>query len=112
MHDADIAGDEIPVPDEPPTPEQQAIIERLSEAEIEQIDSALLSNAIYRWRKVAMIVMSTMSKIPYRVLNIPDVFYASRVRKLVENGYLESESDLRCMRFSEVRLPNSLKSEI
>lgn len=96
---------EIPIPDPPLTEEQQARVEQLSEAEIQLIDQALLSNASLHWRKVARIVGFTIMYHPNSISGIPDIFYASRVRKLVEDGQLESEGDLRCMRFSEVRLP-------
>ena len=99
--------EEIPTPDPPLTRKQQAKVEQLSEAEIQSIDQALLSNASHNWRKVARIVGFTIMYHPNSIPGIPDIFYASRVRKLVESGHLESEGDLRCMRFSEVRLPTA-----
>jgi hypothetical protein len=97
--------EEIPKPDPPLTPEEQAKVAQLSEAEIRAIDEALLSNASHRWRKVAMVVGATMVRLPIRASGISDVFYAQRVRKLVEDGRLESQGNLAYMRFSEVRLP-------
>lgn len=97
--------EETPTPDPPLTPEQQAKLAQLTEAEIQAIDEALLSNAHYRWRKVAMVVGLTMSNLPNRVPGIPDLFYAQRVRKLVQDSRLESQGNLAYMRFSEVRLP-------
>ena len=46
-----------------------------------------------------------MSGLTNRVIGIPDVFYAQRVRKLVEDGHLEAQGNLAYMRYSEVRLP-------
>jgi hypothetical protein len=92
-------------PDSPLTLEQQAVVDQLSESEIRAIDEALLSNALPRWRKVAMIVGLTMSTRPNPRSNIPDVFYAQRVRSLVSDGRLESQGNLAYMGFSEVRLP-------
>ncbi len=97
--------EEVPISDFPLTPEEQAEAEQLTEAEIEAIDRALLLNITYQWRKVAMVVGMTMMNYPNRVPNIPDIFYASRICKLAESGHLESQGDLRYMRFSEVRLP-------
>ena len=37
--------------------------------------------------------------------NIPDIYYAQRVRRLVAVGELESQGNLEYMRYSEVRLP-------
>jgi hypothetical protein len=38
-----------------------------------------------------------------RAQGIPDVYYAERVRALVDRGLIESVGNLRRMRFSEVR---------
>jgi hypothetical protein len=43
-------------PDPPLTAEELATVEQLNEEESKPIDNALLSNASYRWRKVAMVV--------------------------------------------------------
>lgn len=40
-----------------------------------------------------------------RMPGLPDLFYVSRVKHLVENGLLESQGDLDHMHYSEVRLP-------
>ena len=44
---------------------------------------------------------------PKSVLGIPDLFYAERLRKLVQDGRLESQGNLAYMRLSEVRLPQA-----
>ena len=80
--------------------------EKLSYEAIQAIDYLLLSHAHAKWRKVAMIVALTMTDPENRNRGIPDLFYAQRVRKLVEEGRLESQGNLQEMRFSEVRLPN------
>ena len=87
------------------TPEQQLVVEKLGEREIEEIDRALMTNIIPRWRKLAMVIGVTMSKMPHRMVGVPDIFYAERMRKLVEAGHVESQGDLSRMRFCEVRLP-------
>ncbi len=96
---------EIPKPDPPLTPEQRAKVAQLSDAEIRAIDEALLSNTCHQWRKVARVVGTMMISLENRVQGIPDLFYSQRVRKLVEDGRLESQGNLAYMRFSEVRLP-------
>lgn len=103
--------DEIPIDDGPLTPEQEVRVARLSESELREIDEALVSHAKRQWRKVAMVVGTTMSSLPNRVPGIPDVFYAMRVRKLVEDGVLESQGNLARMRFSEVRLRAPTRSD-
>ena len=81
-------------------------MEQLSNEAIQAIDNLLLANAHTKWRKVALVVALTMTDLKIRERGIPDLFYAQRVRKLVEEGRLESQGNLQEMRFSEIRLPN------
>ncbi len=95
-------------PDGPLTPEQQTVVEKLSQEDIAKIDDGLLSNCCDRWRKVAMVVGTTMtSGGPYRYEDVPDIFYSLRVKALVEQGLLESQGNPDFMRYSEVRLPRT-----
>ncbi|HTK25630.1 MAG TPA: DUF3658 domain-containing protein [Pyrinomonadaceae bacterium] len=98
---------ETPIPDEPLTAEQQERISQLTEGEIQAIDDALLGNATVQWRKMAMLIMLAMAEKSNEIQGIPDVYYAQRLRRLVENGLLESQGNLDSMRFCEVRLPKS-----
>jgi len=101
----DFLKEETPVPDPQLTPGQKALVEKLSNEQIQEIDNLLLSYAKPSWRKVAMLVGLAITDEKVRVEGIPYVFYSQRVRALVENGYLESQGNLQFMRFSEVRLP-------
>ena len=47
----------------------------------------------------------TTSELSERFPNVPDVYYAQRVRRLVAVGELESQGNLEYMRYIEVRLP-------
>jgi hypothetical protein len=95
---------EIPVPDPPLSIEEAARVSKLSADDLDAVDAVVLSCAHSRWRKVAMVVSLSMEKLEARYSGFSDVFYAHRVRSLVECGKLESQGDLSCMRFSEVRL--------
>lgn len=87
--------------------EQIALIERLSEDEIKEIDLALLSFARRKhYRKIAYLVGMTITRCPNRIQGIPDIFYAQRVRSLVEKGLLVYEGDLNRMRHCEVKIPD------
>ncbi|MEZ5444976.1 MAG: DUF3658 domain-containing protein [Gammaproteobacteria bacterium] len=97
--------EEIPIPDPPLSPEQEARVVQLTSKEIEAIDKTLMSNAKPSWRKVAMLVGLSIGQLRDRIPDIPDLYYSQRVRKLVESGRLESQGNLAYMRFSEVRLP-------
>jgi len=88
------------------TMEEREFTSKLSSEKLEEIDNALLSEASKHYRKVARLVASMFSQKEIHVEGIPDIFYAERVRLLVKNGYLESQGNLKGMRFSEVRLIN------
>lgn len=103
--------EELPTPDPPLTLEEEAKVAQLTEGEIVAIDQILMTNAKSRWRKVAMVVGITMSDLKNRIPGIPDLYYAQRIRKLVEAGRLESQGNLAYMRFSEVRLPGKMHNE-
>ncbi|WEK97612.1 DUF3658 domain-containing protein [Xanthomonas oryzae] len=45
-----------------------------------------------------------MDAYPDAYCDIPDIFYAQRIRYLVSAGHLEASGNLNRMRFSEVRL--------
>ena len=99
--------EEIPIPDPTLSPEEEARVAQLTTKEIEVIDETLMSNAKPRWRKIAMLVGLTIGQLQDRIKDIPDIYYAQRVRRLVESGHLESQGNLAYMRFSEVRLPEN-----
>lgn len=96
---------ETPEPDGPMTDEQQERVNRLTAEEIQNIDDALMAGASTQFRKVARVVGIAMAVDSDKFKLVPDIFYASRVRKLVEEGRLLSQGNLEYMRFSEVRLP-------
>ena len=85
---------------------QQARADALTAVQLEAIDRQILRASDVRWRKVARIVADLMlSDWPGKPDGIADVFYAERVARLVQQGKLESQGNLRRMRFSEVKLP-------
>lgn len=92
-------------PDGPLSPDQLAIVDKLTNEQIEDIDNSLLENCPIRWRKVAAVVGITMTRqMMDDYPGVPDIFYAQRVRALVERGILESSGNLDYMRYSEIRL--------
>lgn len=90
--------------DPPLTSEQEELVNKLMASEVENIDEALLSNISSYWKKVASVVGATMMDLENRVEGIPDVYYANRIIYLAEKGLIESQGNLRRMRFSEIRL--------
>jgi len=94
-------------PDPPLTPSQAARVAQLTQAELEAIDRELLAQAAPTWRKVARLVGMAIGELRDRIPGVQDVFYAQRVKLLVQQGKLESAGNLDYMRFSEVRLPGT-----
>ena len=84
--------------------EQRELVSKLSEAELRKIDETLLSNASLRYKKVAMIVATSMMDLMKNNPDLPDIFYSQRIQKLVAEGRLVAEGNLDYMRYSEVRL--------
>jgi hypothetical protein len=103
--------EEIPIPDPPLSPDQEALVAQLTSEQIEEIDAVLMSNAKPRWRKVAMLVGLSIGQLQDKIEDIPDLYYSQRVRKLVESGRLETQGNFAYMRFSEVRLPEIQHNE-
>ena len=93
------------LPDRPMTTEEQAVADALSSDVVRKIDQALLSYARPQERKVAMLVGLAMTESALSIPGLPDIYYAQRVRALVESGALLVNGSLDRMRHSEVRLP-------
>lgn len=91
-------------PDLPLTHYDQKRYDALSVNELMEIDSALLAKCRNYFRKVAMVVGSTMMSPSFRERDPSDTCYAMRVKELVSQGQLESDGNLNYMRYSEVRL--------
>ncbi len=91
--------------DPPLTTEQEKLVAKLSEADLEIIDKVLLQNACDFWRKVSRVVGASIREFDGNFQGVPDVFFAQRIRQLAKEGLLESQGNLKKMRYSEIRLP-------
>jgi hypothetical protein len=92
-------------PDPPLDVEQSMRVSKLTQEDLWDIDREILTQSARSWRKVARVVGQAIEKLSSRIQDVPDIYYALRVRHLVEIGKLESQGDVRYMRYSEVRLP-------
>lgn len=90
--------------DAEPTAAEGTRIATLTPQQVTEIDRILLSHASSQWRKVARVAGAAMLQSKGKYVGIPDVYYARRIAELVASGALESQGNLRRMRFSEVRL--------
>lgn len=94
-------------PDLPLSPEEEAIYAALSEADLKEIDAALLGDCVRYGRKVTRVVGTTFISAKFRDRDIPLSCFVQRVAELVRQGKLVAEGNLNYMRYSEVRLPSS-----
>lgn len=76
----------------------------LTAADLQRIDECLLSHTSQEWQKVARIIGSTMAVLGRQFPDVPDVFYAQRIKHLAESGAIEAVGDLNRMRYREVRI--------
>ncbi|MBL8514416.1 MAG: hypothetical protein JNJ55_10530 [Betaproteobacteria bacterium] len=91
--------------DDPPSPEEQAEIARLTTDQIAYIDKVLLANVVDDWRKLARVVAECMNATESELPEVPVIYFAQRAMALRDAGLIESQGNLRRMRYSEVRLP-------
>lgn len=82
----------------------------LRQVDIQAIDHALIGNSHAQWRKVAYVIGMAMDAYPDRFHDIPDIFYAQRVKALISQGTFEAQGNLSRMRVSEIRLINDGQS--
>jgi len=97
--------EEIPQPNPALTAEEQSAVAKLTAADLQVIDAAILANSSNRWLKVARVVTSAEDALSNSYPDLSYVFYAQRLIRLAEEGRLESQGNLEYMRFREIRLP-------
>ena len=97
---------EVPIPNPRLSRKEAAAYAKLSPEDIAAIDDSIITSALPHWRKVAMVVSIAEKKLQGRYPQFSYVLYAKRIRLLAKQGRLESQGNLRYMRFSEVKLPD------
>lgn len=96
--------EEIPEANPPLSVAEQSVVAHLNHADLQAIDATILAQASDHWLKVARVVGSTADALEVQYPGLSYVYYAQRLRQLVDDGRLESKGNLAYMRFSEVRL--------
>ena len=91
-------------PDPPLDVAQSLRVSKLTQEDLWDIDRELLTQSARSWRTVSRIVEQSIAKLSARIPDVPAVYYAQRVRHLVEIGKLEAQGDLHDMSRGEVRL--------
>ena len=97
--------DEIPEANDPLTAEELSAIAKLTAADLQIIDTAILANSSVHWFKVARVVTFTADALHQSYPAFSHAVYAERLAWLADHGRLESQGNLDYMRFSEVSIP-------
>lgn len=98
-HDADEEENE-----DDPTPEELAQIRRANPTEAAAVDALILQSCTDHWRKVAMVVGTSLKEFDAKFPHLPYVYMPVRIIEMERGGVLEVKGDPMAMRFSEVRL--------
>ena len=85
--------------------EARDAIARLDENDFLQIDRAILSSLSRDWKKAGFITAGVMIAAPDEYEDLPEMFYASRIRALAEASRIETKGDARALKTFEIRLP-------
>jgi uncharacterized protein DUF3658 len=88
-------------------PAEEAKARSLTGAQLERIDEVLLAQTAQQWSKVAKVIAWTMKELASEFPDLPDIFYANRIKYLAAQGTIEAPGNLDRMRFSEIRLTQS-----
>ena len=83
--------------------EEAAVVAALSPMQIDAVDEALRHDVTPSWTKVARILANFLHERPGIPDDLPLEFIWERLGRLVEQGELEAQGNLRFARASEVR---------
>lgn len=90
--------------DDEPTPEELSQMRRATPADAAAVDALILKSCTDRWRKVAMVVGTSLKEFDEKFPHLPYVYMPIRIIAMEHSGALELQGDAMAMRFSEVRL--------
>ena len=85
--------------------EARDAIARLGEHDLLKIDQAIQSSLARDWKKAGFITAGVMIAAPDEYEDLPEMFYASRIRALAEAARIETKGDARALKTFEIRLP-------
>ncbi len=94
--------DELP---QDPEPAEVMLAAELGPDGLKSVDAALASNTKFIWLKVARVVHDALTAGGFSISDATVDLHVRRVAKLVHEGVLEAQGNLRRPRFSEIRMP-------
>jgi hypothetical protein len=87
-----------------PTEEELVQMRAATAAEAAAVDAMVLAACARRWRKVAMVVGTTMNEFESKFPHLPFIYVQVRMQELEDLGAIEVQGDVMAMRHSEIRL--------
>ena len=87
--------------------DQEALdaIAHLGEHDLLRIDQMILSSLGRDWKKAGFITAGVMIAAPDEYEDLPEMFYASRIRARAEASRIETKGDALALKTFEIRLP-------
>jgi Protein of unknown function len=93
--------------EEEPSAEELAEIRCATPADAAGVDALILSNCTQHWRKVAMVMGTSLDEFEARFPGLPFIYLQLRIQDLARRGLLEAQGNVMSIRFSEIRLPQA-----
>src|SRR5690606_25870800 len=84
--------------------EAREAIERLRESDLVKIDQLILASLDRSWKKAGFVTAGVLIAAPDEYEEIPEAFYALRIRVLAEASRIEVKGDLDVLKACEIRL--------
>ena len=104
MSEPNPASEEGKYEDDEPSPEELALIRAATPEQANAVAQLLVAACSTRWRKVAMVVGTSLDGYDRQFPELPYVYLQFRLLSLVQSGVLEAQGDIMAIRHSEVRL--------
>ena len=89
----------------PLEPAERDAIARLEDGDLDRIDRAILATLGTTWQKAGFIASGVMIAAPDAYEDLPEAFYAARIRALVQAAGIEGRGDPDVLKTFEIRLP-------
>ncbi|NYZ61528.1 hypothetical protein [Luteimonas deserti] len=93
--------------DTPSEQEARDAIARLDDADLHQIDQAILAALDRSWKPAGLITTGLVLAAPDAHEDLPELVYALRIHALAASSRIETRGDPRVLRTFEIRLPTA-----
>ncbi len=87
--------------------EGREAIDRLQEQDLVKIDQLILSSLDGTWKKAGFVTTGVLLAAPDEYEDIPEAFYALRIRSLADASRIDVKGDLDVLKTCEIRLSSA-----